>query len=352
MNPITYTLSSCLENAKKYSCKKEWRDKDKNFYHNAWKKGWFDVCTEHMTNPYSSPTDEECILSAKLYKHKIDWTLGHSREYSKAKKNPILYKACTSHMLKKGSLKQRLVYMFYVNKTCYIGITCDLEKRMEHHKQTIRYQDLCKSGKVEVKILHGLCDVEYCTELERMYIEEFKKKGWIILNKSNGGELGGRPACTKEDILKQALNFNSVKEWRKCGKSLYSTASKLGLLKECTAHMQKLLHKWSIEEIKEIALRYTTKKEWRESNSQSYNAALKRNIIEECCTHMTKSREDCNYWNTYEKCLKEAMKYRTTIEWKSLGKGSYFSAYKNNWWKTISKEIKQQREKTTNAIQV
>lgn len=352
MNPITYTLSSCLENAKKYSCKKEWRDKDKNFYHNAWKKGWFDICTEHMTNPYSSPTDEECILSAKLYKHKIDWTRGHSREYSKAKKNPILYEACTKHMLKKGNLRQRLVYMFYLHKTCYIGITCNLEKRMERHEQTLRYKDLCKFGKVEVKILHDFCDVEYCTELERMYIEEFKKKGWIILNKTNGGELGGRIGKTKDDILKQASKFHSVKAWRTCKKSLYSRVSCLGILNECTSHMIKLVHKWSIAEIKAIALKYTTKKEWRENEPKSYDVALKKKIMDECSSHMIKFRNINGHWNTYENCLAEALKYKTTREWKSFGKGSYFAACKNNWWKLISNAIKQQREQITNTLQV
>lgn len=338
---MKYTLESCKLSSKQYNTKKEWRENDKNCYHNAWLNGWLDICTSHMVNPYSAPTDEECILSAKYYVHKYLWMRACTREYSKAKKNNDLYIKCTSHMVPAGNLKLRLIYMFYVGTVCYIGLSGTLEKRMNQHKSTQRYIELSKLGNVELVILQDLCDIETAVKKETEYITYYSNLGWTILNKSNGGELGGRKVSSKSDIINQALQYSTVKEWRNCGKSLYSTASKLGILDECCKHMKPIVTRWSIAELKKEALKYDTLKDWRDTSKSSYASAYKRNIISECSTHMILFQHPKNYWNSYDKCLTEALKYKNTQEWKKYGKGSYFSAYKNDWWKIISSKIKQ-----------
>lgn len=341
---MRYTFENCLENAKKYKTKKEWREKDKQYYFNSWKKGWIKECSIHMEAVKKAPTDEECITSSKKYKHKLYWMKECTREYSKSKKDKDLYKKCTSHMTPLGNRIKRLLYKYYAGNECYIGITFNYTKRVKEHKLTERYKNLLnKYGYVNFEQLSDILPIENIITLEKETIENHIKNNWIVLNKSKGGEIGGsKLKITDNDIIKQALNFNSSKEWRSFKGSYYSIASYRKILKNCTKHMIKKSIKRSPEELMEIAKKYDTRQNWRDSDIKTYNYAYKKGLINICCSHM----KVLNSWVNYEIILEEALKFKTTIEWKKHSAGSYAAAFNKGWWKNISKQIKEKRNDT------
>jgi len=57
-------------------------------------------------------------------------------------------------------------------------------------------------------------------------------------------------------------------------------------------------------------------------------------------------KADVNKYFNYEIILVEALKFKTTIEWKKHSAGSYAAAFNKGWWKNISKQIKEKRNDT------
>lgn len=84
--------------------------------------------------------------------------------------------------------------------------------------------------------------------------------------------------------------------------------------------------KWTIDKIKEEALKYTSKMGWKKS-CNSYAAAQRHGIIDECCTHMIPIIKPKHYW-TNEQIKKEALKYKTRVEWFNKNRSSYSIASK------------------------
>lgn len=335
-----YTLEMCLKNAKKYLNKKEWRKNDRYFYHNAWKRGWMQDCSKHMNNPFAAPTDEECLKTARCCVHISDWVKKYSREYSKAKKDKNLYQECVKHMTPLGNINKRCLYIFYGGNECYIGITYNINHRMKQHILTERYKNLeAKYGKVKVELLSDFLSIDDVKILEINTIEKYKKNGWKILNKSKGGEIGGRNSVYNDkDLFEQAKLFTSPSEWKKCDNSLYSIAHYRGLYFNCTKHML-VKSKRTKDTLIKIASNYSTKREWRKFDKLSYDSAYNMRVLDECCVHMKPE----NSWLSFITVKSEALKYRTTKEWKEISPGSYYSAFKNGWYKELSKSIKQKR---------
>jgi alpha-N-acetylglucosamine transferase len=96
---------------------------------------------------------------------------------------------------------------------------------------------------------------------------------------------------------------------------------------------------WTKERCIEDALNYKTRKEWTKQNSGAYDSAYSNNWLDECCNHMTQFRKSNGYW-TKEKCLEEALKYNTIKEWLLNSKNSYQAAHKNKWLEECCKHVK------------
>lgn len=85
--------------------------------------------------------------------------------------------------------------------------------------------------------------------------------------------------------------------------------------------------KWSKERCVAEALKYKTKKEWRLFNATSYQMATILNCIKECSLHMQKSRK-----YTKEQCIDVAKKYVRRVEWRnSIDYEFYVFARQRNW---------------------
>lgn len=84
---------------------------------------------------------------------------------------------------------------------------------------------------------------------------------------------------------------------------------------------------WTKEKCIENALEYKTRKEWERNGRSSYDAARKNGWYEECCRHMIRQHI---IW-TEKMCLESASKYNTRNEWKKNDDNAYQAARKNGW---------------------
>jgi len=199
----------------------------------------------------------------------------YNAAYSWAQKRNLLDVVC-AHMKNKNRKIDRYIYVFEFNdKHVYIGLTWNYNKRIYSHlkhkkkKNSAVYKHIKKTKLLpKFKLLtKEKIDEKIAAKLETMFIKTYRKNGWVILNKTKGGQLGGNN------------------------------------------------RKWDDKKIKKEALKYQTKKEFKEKASGAYQAALRYNLIDEVCSHMFNKKKPPFYW-TEEKLIEETKKYNRKSELK------------------------------------
>lgn len=243
---LFWTLEKCIKNASEFSTKKEWRRKSSGAYASAWKNGWIDQCC--------------------------------------------------GHMIKLGSLNERLVYSFeFSDRYVYVGLTYNFKNRLNRHLNDNRcqvYRHIKLSGlEPEYKELTTLVDVMEAVKLEDLFLEKYKKEGWNILNINKTGGLGGNVLkWTKEKCIIDAMKYQHKKEWSD-NSTAYSVARKHGWLDECTKHMVRpIVHnkKWTLDKCKQEALKFEFRRDWYNNSRSSYITAVRNGWLNVCGHHLKK----------------------------------------------------------------
>ena len=205
-------------------------------------------------------------------------------------------------------------------------------------------RELCILNGWELRTPKGYWTKEKCIEDARKYntIKEWnackgsafdiaKKKGWyeectdhmVLLKKPNG-------YWTKELCLEEAKKYKSRSEWAKNQSTSSVIAKKNGWFDECTKHMGVLQRLWDKESIFSEAKKHKTKHEWALASSRSSTLARKNGWYEECTAHMDIVQKPIGYW-TKERCIEEARKYKSQVDFRRGNASSYQAAYNGNW---------------------
>lgn len=95
-----WTLERCIESAKNYKTVSEWAKKCSGSRSSAQDNGWMDECTEHMVynnKPDGYWTRERCVEEAKKYTTRKEWRATSKGSWGAAMTLKC-YKECTSHM--------------------------------------------------------------------------------------------------------------------------------------------------------------------------------------------------------------------------------------------------------------
>lgn len=181
---------------------------------------------------------------AKKYKTKKEFRKNSSSAYQTAKHQGILDEIC-KHMIHLGNKFKRALYAFeYPDKSVYVGLTYDYDKRYYTH---MTENDILIRKRKQGGQLFRKFNVWYSKDIvgqkETELIEKYRKNGWTILNKAKPGGLGG--GCiiwTEELCIKEAKKYKTRSEWQKKSGSSYIRAHRMGWFKKCIAHMG--LRKW------------------------------------------------------------------------------------------------------------
>ena len=101
IKPANYwnVKENCIEDARKYNTRTEWRKNSRSAYESARKNKWLDECCKHMVNGNIKWTKEKCMESALKYKTKVEWEKNDNNAYSASRRNGWYYE-CTAHMIK------------------------------------------------------------------------------------------------------------------------------------------------------------------------------------------------------------------------------------------------------------
>ncbi len=127
---------------------------------------------------------------------------------------------------------------------------------------------------------------------------------------------------TKEVVLKNALQYNTIKEWRLNSHKGYLAAVRLKIIKECSTHMIVKYFKRTNEDLMIDAKKYNSRYEWFQKSPDFYSAAQRRKLLDICCAHMKLKYKSKGFW-TNKKLKEDALKYTTKTNWSKNSSTAY-----------------------------
>ncbi len=257
-------------------------------------------------------TYDYCFSVASKYKDIFHFQNLEKKVYSKAKKNGWIkdyhWLENLNYFLNEPMTEEtngQFVYVYeFPDNSAYVGLTNNILRRDLQHR--IKRYETNGSVKYDgvlfhsvnfnipipnVKILkEGLTRKESQIE-ERRYIKEYKKNGWNVLNKNDGGSLGSIPHVyfKKEDVIAEAKKYKSLEEMRRNNRSAYNFVKKKKLEDVCFPNRikYKVFDEWGKKReytedfLKEIKEKYPLKKDLRKNDAAAYRWLYKNNRLYE-----------------------------------------------------------------------
>lgn len=345
-----WTYETCLEEAKRYKTKTEFRNLCSGAYNAAYKNGWLNDYTwledgnKIAVENRRKWNKETCYEEAKKYKSKVEFRKLSSGTYDAAYKNGWLVEYT---WLESGLISRRRVYVVYYyiddeTNAVYVGLSNNIKRR---HRQHSTYN--LRHGKVESDIVYkyfhdtlgkdvpepiilekNLLSTE-AQERERYYVELFTKEGRFVLNSAKAGSLGAYGKWTKEMTYEEAKKYKSRLEFEKGNNSAYNAAKRNKWLDDYT-WFEKKLGKWTYETCYEEAKKHKSKVEFRKKSGGAYNVALKKGWLSNY-TWFEQKVKPIGYWNNYERCYDAAKKCKARSEFGKQYPNAYEWSRKNGW---------------------
>lgn len=288
------------------------------------------------TKPNGYWTKERCLKEGLKYKYKKDFVSKGKGAYMAARRNGWLDEIWL-HMTVCGNLYKRCVYVYeFSDKSAYIGITYNVDKRRAGHRSTGPvHRHHHKTGLQPTFIqLTEYIDRKKAAEIEGEMVLKYRNNGYNILNSKKTGEFGGSQIIwTKEECLKVALKCKTKNEFVKNFRGAHNASNINGWLSEMQSHMREVMKPkgfWTKGKCKKEALKYKTREEFRQHNCSAYSIAYQNGWLPGICSHMKYITRPVGFW-TKEKCKKEALKYKSRTDFKKYNGGAYSASVSNKW---------------------
>lgn len=248
---------------------------------------------------------ENCLNEAKKFKTRSEWNKNSSSSYLSAIKHGWL-EECSNHMIK---LRNR--NNFWTKEECF--------KEAKKYKTRSEWQLNSKTS--------------YITALKNKWLEEFIKDLYNeFINRT-------QPTYDYSKIIEIDFTKNIILF---CEIHGYFEVNPLAHLKLGLGCLKCSINKpngyWTKEKCVEDALRYATRSEWQKYSKSAYSIAYSKGWLDECTKHMNLIKKPNNYW-TLNRCIVDALKYKTRSEWSKNSNSAYTTARKNNWMEECCKHM-------------
>lgn len=283
-----FSKEDCRLDALNYNMRKDWETKSHATFWCAKQNGWLDELTAHMKrkNYYNK---QICQDTAKKCKTRKEFQSKYPSIYEHAQTHHYLDEIC-AHMERLGNWRLRKLYVFeFIDKYAYVGLSYNTTRR--------KWEHLHKEKSAVYKHLHGACDryvfkvvsdwlsKEDAANQEDNLINEYKSKGWTMLNTRRGGALGSAKdlVYSKEQCHKEALKYRYRKEFLIGNRRLYEYAYKHKWLDDICKHMKPHPNwrlYWTEERLWNAVKECKTKSELSKRYNSAYQYILRNHLIE------------------------------------------------------------------------
>jgi predicted GIY-YIG superfamily endonuclease len=287
---VKWTNELLREEALKYTTRGSFSKNNSSAYYTSIKRGILEEICSHMNNRFYW-TEDMIREEALKYNTRIEFNRGNDKAYRASIKMGILDDVC-KHMIRLGNLYKRYIYIIeFENSNVYIGLTGNLERRKNEHisnSSNINVRKLISSNiKFKFNSDNILYSVDDAIKFEGFLINQYKERGYNVLNIAKSGGLGGNNIkWTKEILIEEALKYDRKISFYKNNRGAYYSASKMGILDDICKHMSVSFIKWTVDLIKEEALKHKTRSSFLKSGKGGYHAAKRRSILDDVCSHM------------------------------------------------------------------
>lgn len=291
-----WTKEKCHKAALKYNKRIDFQKNERSAHSTASRNGWLEEICQHMgkttrlgQNAYW--TRDKCQKEALKYKYRREFREKSPGAWAAANKKGWMEEICR-HMDALGNRHKRYIYAFeFSDKSVYVGLSYDPETRYEQHlRNTKKIIKKSKENDLLFVIYEPAFSQKEAKEQESLTIEDYRNKGWCILNSAKAGALGGEH------------------------------------------------RKWTKEVVSEIAQKYDNYSEFCKNERGAYRAAHSRGWLDELCGHMKRSEKKKGFW-TYERCLEAAKKAGSIRSLRDESGGAWGAAQRNGWIPRIRKKL-------------
>lgn len=333
-----WTKQRCASEALKYETRTAFKLGSPGAQLSAYRNGWLDEICSHMKVKIHHYSKEECAKEALKYQTKTEFMEKAKTYYSHAIKGGYINEIC-KHMKKLGSPEKRAIYVFeFEDNYAYIGLTLNLERREKEHrtdKKSSVYKHMQISGvQPKFKVLTEYLPKKKAAQKEDDTILEYLKKGWFILNKKRGGDLGSKSRKYTKKICRQiAMQYNDRTVFHKENLYFYNYIWHRGWLDELCAHMTRQKNGngyWTKERCAEEAQKYKKRIQFQKGCLAAFSAAWKKGFLDEICSHMSYNEYDPVKWSK-EHCGEIANECMTRGDFKKKNPCAYKAAREQGW---------------------
>jgi predicted GIY-YIG superfamily endonuclease len=288
----------------------------------------FDEVTQNLKRQGLSK--DEVMTIALRYNTKSEFEKNDPKAFHTAKYHGW-YPEVTAHMTTLGNLMKRAVYVWeFPDNTAYVGLTFNIDRRKGEHlnelgktmvSKHIQQTKLIPNFKV---VSEGYIGAEKATQLEDCLIEEYRNKGWKILNVRPAGGLGGcKLKYTKQDFIDIIAKYKTLKQFRDENRDIVVALERYGLYDELTSQLERSRKYWTDDEILSLASKYETIQDFRTNEPKAFSTAKNRKLK----LNLVSQRVP---W-TYDRVKTEVEKYKNKNEFQNANPSAYNSANRNGW---------------------
>ena len=181
-----------------------------------------------------------------------------------------------------GNLYKRLVYAYeFPDNTVYVGLTLSKERRNLSHTSSPNspvFKYIQKTGELPtMKIISDeYIDSEDAQELENCTVNDYKSKGWVVLNKAKPGGLGScKRFWTEDKIIEIALKYTKMNDFKQLSNKAYQAARSLKILDKIRKFITPVNKSWSESSVEQEMLKYSSLNDFRKQDSVAFQAAVR-----------------------------------------------------------------------------
>lgn len=178
---------------------------------------------------------------------------------------------------------------------------------------------------------------------EAELIEDYRERGWKILNKGKAGGLGsGYRKWTRKAVLEESKKYKSPSDFEKNKPGAYNAAlimKLMGIIKKHNNWKSKT-ESWTKTKVIKESKKYKILKEFRDKNNKAYSAACRLGIIREVTSHMKQRK----MW-TESLITKVAKKYKTYADFKKYNNDAVCAASRRGILKKVCSHMKRLHHK-------
>jgi predicted GIY-YIG superfamily endonuclease len=230
-------------------------------------------------------TDEELVADAQTYGTRTAWKLGSPQKYSLVHRSRKHLKSrCTEEMgPKQGPFFAGYeVYIYrFEDGSLYVGLTSAPARRHCFHLTRGVVREKRMSWKL--RVVGRRMRMADAAETEKRWITLARSKGKALLNKSDGGEIGGILRAYKysyAEVLAAAKACSSLSDFRSRSQAVYHFMYVRGLAAAIRTEMgwdvSRPVRKWTLEKCRAEAAKHAHPSDWKRASRSSYSIAQSR----------------------------------------------------------------------------